>query len=168
VRRQGFAVATCDIFMRKPLVADSLVYVSGAPRKIVAKPYISPKTTRLFDWYLRRCEEVIDVALDAINTKRASRRLEPHELLTVCMFDTFNPKRIQSTSERPSAMDPAARSLERNARAAIGELQNRATPNRKAIDRLARRYSRRPRQPNHVVRRQRDDLIVAASPARIT
>jgi ADP-heptose:LPS heptosyltransferase len=60
VRRQGFAVATCDIFMRKPLVADSLVYVSGAPRKIVAKPYISPKTTRLFDWYLRRCEEVID------------------------------------------------------------------------------------------------------------
>jgi ADP-heptose:LPS heptosyltransferase len=59
VRRQGFAVASCDIFMRKPLVADSLVYVSGAPRKIVAKPYISPKTQRLFDWYLGRCEQVI-------------------------------------------------------------------------------------------------------------
>lgn len=60
VRRQGFAVATCDIFMRKPLVADSLVYASGAPRKIVAKPYISPKTRRLFDWYLGRCQQVID------------------------------------------------------------------------------------------------------------
>lgn len=60
VRRQGFAIATCDIFMRKPLVADSLVYVSGAPQKIVAKPYLSPKTQRLFDWYLARCQRVID------------------------------------------------------------------------------------------------------------
>jgi ADP-heptose:LPS heptosyltransferase len=60
VRRQGFAVATCDIFMRKPLVADSLVYVSGAPRKIVSKPYLSRKTQRLFDWYLARCHQVID------------------------------------------------------------------------------------------------------------
>ena len=60
VRRQGFALVTCDIFMRKPLVADSLVYVSGAPRKIVAKPYQSAKTQRAFDWYLERCQEVID------------------------------------------------------------------------------------------------------------
>lgn len=60
VRRQGFAIATCDIFMRKPLVADSLIYASGAPRKIVTKPYLSPKTQRLFDWYLQRCTQVID------------------------------------------------------------------------------------------------------------
>lgn len=60
VRRQGFAIATCDSFMRKPLVADSLIYVSGAPRKIVAQPYISPKTHRLFDWYLQRCTQIID------------------------------------------------------------------------------------------------------------
>ena len=60
VRRQGFALAACDIFMRKPLVADSLVYVSGAPRKIVAKPYQSAKTQRAFDWYLKRCHKVID------------------------------------------------------------------------------------------------------------
>jgi len=60
VRRQGFAVATCDIFMRKPLVADALVHASGAPRKIVTKPYLSPKTQRLFDWYLGRCQQVID------------------------------------------------------------------------------------------------------------
>lgn len=60
LRRQGFAVATCDIFMRKPLVADSLVYVSGAPRKIVARPYVSAKTARAFAWYLGRCQQIID------------------------------------------------------------------------------------------------------------
>jgi ADP-heptose:LPS heptosyltransferase len=46
--------------MRKPLVADSLIYVSGAPTRIVAKPYLSLKTQRLFDWYLARCQRVID------------------------------------------------------------------------------------------------------------
>lgn len=60
VRRQNFAIATCDIFMRKPLVADSLIDVSGAPRTIVAKPYLSHKTQRLFDWYLGRVSQVID------------------------------------------------------------------------------------------------------------
>jgi len=59
VRRQNFAIATCDMFLRKPLVADSLVYASAAPRKIVTRPYLSPKTERLFRWYLRRCE-IID------------------------------------------------------------------------------------------------------------
>lgn len=60
VRRHGFAVALLDSFMRKPLVADSLIYVSGAPTRIVTKPYLSPKTQRLFDWYLARCQRVID------------------------------------------------------------------------------------------------------------
>ena len=60
LRRQNFAVALLDSFMRKPLVADSLIYVSGAPTRIVAKPYLSPKTQRLFDWYLARCQRVVD------------------------------------------------------------------------------------------------------------
>jgi ADP-heptose:LPS heptosyltransferase len=60
VRRRGFAITICDMYMRKPLAADSLVYVSGAPRRIVAKPNTSPKTKRLFDWYLARCQQVID------------------------------------------------------------------------------------------------------------
>lgn len=60
LRRQNFAIATLDSFMRKPLVADNLIYVSGAPTRIVAKPYLSPKTQRLFDWYLARCQSVID------------------------------------------------------------------------------------------------------------
>ena len=60
VRRQNFAVALLDSFMRKPLVADSLIYVSGAPTRIVARPYLSSKTQRLFDWYLARCQRVTD------------------------------------------------------------------------------------------------------------
>ncbi len=63
LRRQNFAVALLDSFMRKPLVADSLIYVSGAPTCIVAKPYLSAKTQRLFDWYLARCQRVIDTGL---------------------------------------------------------------------------------------------------------
>ncbi|HEY3919031.1 MAG TPA: glycosyltransferase family 9 protein [Stellaceae bacterium] len=60
VRRQNFAIALLDSFMRKPLVADGLIYVSGAPTSVVAKPYLSAKTQRLFDWYLARCSRVID------------------------------------------------------------------------------------------------------------
>lgn len=60
VRRQNFAVALLDSFMRKPLVADSLIYVSGAPTSVVTKPYLSPKTQRLFDWFLARNSRVID------------------------------------------------------------------------------------------------------------
>jgi ADP-heptose:LPS heptosyltransferase len=60
VRRQGFAVAVCDSFFRKPLVADTLVYVSGAKLRIVAQPYISPKTEALFDWHLSRVHRVIE------------------------------------------------------------------------------------------------------------
>jgi ADP-heptose:LPS heptosyltransferase len=60
VRRQGFAVAICDIFMRKPLVADALIYVSGAPRRIVTKPHTNPRTAGTFAWYLQRCTRAID------------------------------------------------------------------------------------------------------------
>lgn len=60
VRRQGFAVAICDAYLRKPLVADSLVYASAAPLRIVAAPYTSPKTQGQFDWYLARVHQVID------------------------------------------------------------------------------------------------------------
>src|SRR5262249_11993196 len=44
VRRQGFATVLLDSFMRKPLVADALVDVAGAPQRVVTKPYLSPKT----------------------------------------------------------------------------------------------------------------------------
>lgn len=60
VRRQGFAVAVCDSYFRQPLVADALVDASGAPLRIVAQPYTSPKTQAMFDWHLARVHRVID------------------------------------------------------------------------------------------------------------
>lgn len=60
VRRQGFAVAVCDSYLRQPLVADALVYASGAPLRVVAQPYTSPKTQAQFDWHLARVHRVID------------------------------------------------------------------------------------------------------------
>ena len=64
-------------------------------------------------------------------------------------------------------MDAAARCFERTASAIVGELQDRTTTNSEPIDRLARRDARVAREPEHVIRRQRDDLVVAAKPARI-
>lgn len=51
VRRQRFAIAVCDSFFRKALAADSLVWFSGAPRRILGQPWISRKTQAEFAYY---------------------------------------------------------------------------------------------------------------------
>jgi len=60
VKRQGFQVAVCDMFMRKVLTADSLVWMSRAPRRIVCKPFITDKTKSEWEWYLALATQVID------------------------------------------------------------------------------------------------------------
>jgi len=60
VRRQGFAVAVCDMFMRKTLTADSLVWASRAPQRIVALPFITERTRAEYEWYLARATRVIE------------------------------------------------------------------------------------------------------------
>jgi len=60
VKRQGFRTAVCDMFMRKVLTADSLVWMSRAEDRIVCRPFITEKTEREFEWYLRRATRVID------------------------------------------------------------------------------------------------------------
>jgi len=60
VRRQGFAVAVCDMFMRKTLTADSLVWASRAPERIVARPFITERTRAEYAWYLGRATRVVD------------------------------------------------------------------------------------------------------------
>ena len=60
VRRQGFAVAICDMYLRRPLVADALLWVSGAPERIATNPHSSPRTAAVFSWYLQRCTRTID------------------------------------------------------------------------------------------------------------
>ncbi|MFD2234488.1 glycosyltransferase family 9 protein [Phaeospirillum tilakii] len=60
VRRQGFAVAVCDMFMRKTLTADSLVWASRAPQRIVSQPFVTDRTRAEYRWYLARATRVID------------------------------------------------------------------------------------------------------------
>ena len=108
-----------------------------------------------------RLDKVINVAVDTIDAERSRRGLERHECLTV------NSERIEPASKRPPAMDPASRAVQRDARAAIDKLQNRPPPNSEAIDRRARRETRRPRKPQHVIRRQRDNFVAATKSASI-
>jgi len=60
VRRQGFAVAVCDMFMRKVMTADSLVWMSRADSRIVCTPFVTERTRREYAWYLAKTTRVID------------------------------------------------------------------------------------------------------------
>jgi ADP-heptose:LPS heptosyltransferase len=60
IRRQGFRVAVCDMFMRKVLTADSLVWMSRAPERIVCAPFVTDRTRAEYAWYLERATRVID------------------------------------------------------------------------------------------------------------
>jgi ADP-heptose:LPS heptosyltransferase len=60
VRRQAFAVAVSDIYFRKALTADSLVWFSAAPVKVMSKPYISDATKGEFSYYMGEGVRIID------------------------------------------------------------------------------------------------------------
>ena len=53
------AVAVCDSYFRRALMADSLVWVSAAPRQVVSLPYISEPTRSEFNYYLSQVGEII-------------------------------------------------------------------------------------------------------------
>jgi ADP-heptose:LPS heptosyltransferase len=59
VRRLAPAVAVCDSYFRRALMADSLVWVSAAPRQVVSLPYISESTRSEFNYYLSQASEII-------------------------------------------------------------------------------------------------------------
>ena len=60
VRMLAPEVAVCDSFLRRALMADSLVWVSGAPRKVVSLPYINEPTRAEFTYYMSQVDEIID------------------------------------------------------------------------------------------------------------
>ena len=60
VRKQAFAIAVSDIFFRKALTADSLVWFADAPRTIVSAPYISDTTRSEFGYYIKQVDALID------------------------------------------------------------------------------------------------------------
>jgi len=52
-----------DAFFRRALMADSLVWVTGAPRTSVSYPYINEPTRSEFTYYTSQCTEVIDTGM---------------------------------------------------------------------------------------------------------
>ena len=60
VRMLGIRVAVCDSYYRRAMMADSLVWVSGAPKTIVSYPYINEATRAEFLYYLSQVSEIID------------------------------------------------------------------------------------------------------------
>lgn len=60
VRALAPAVAVCDSYFRRALMADSLVWVSGAPSTVVSLPYISEDVRAVFTYYLSQATRIID------------------------------------------------------------------------------------------------------------
>jgi ADP-heptose:LPS heptosyltransferase len=60
LRRRNFATAVCDMFMRKAMTADSLVWMSRAKRQVVCQPFVTERTRAEYAWYLARATQVID------------------------------------------------------------------------------------------------------------
>lgn len=60
LRRRNFRIAVCDMFMRKVMTADTLVWHSRAEARVVCTPFITDRTRAEYGWYLRRATKVID------------------------------------------------------------------------------------------------------------
>ena len=60
VRRLAVAVATCDSYLRRVLMADSLVWAAAAPRTVVSLPYVNEPTRAPFTWYLSQVDAIVD------------------------------------------------------------------------------------------------------------
>lgn len=60
LRRAGYDVVAAPAFFRKVMLHDSLVLATGAPERIVARAFRSPRTRREFDWTEAQMTRVID------------------------------------------------------------------------------------------------------------
>jgi len=60
VRSLAPEIAVCDSYMRRALMADSLVWMSGAPKQIVSVPYVSERTRSEFNYYISGADNIID------------------------------------------------------------------------------------------------------------
>jgi len=60
VRRLAAKIAVCDSYLRRSMMADSLVWISGAPETIVSMPYVSEPTRPEFTFYLSQASRIID------------------------------------------------------------------------------------------------------------
>jgi len=60
VRLLAPAIAVCDSYFRRALMADSLVWFAAAPRSVVSLPYVNEPTRAEFTYFLSQIDELID------------------------------------------------------------------------------------------------------------
>jgi len=60
VRKLAPEVVLCDSYFRRALMADSLVWLTGAPKTVVSLPHVSRRVRPEFSYYLGQVSEVID------------------------------------------------------------------------------------------------------------
>ncbi len=60
VRRLGAAVCVNDSYFRRALMADSLAWVSGAPKTISSLPYIGEPNRQEFLYYLSQVSDIVN------------------------------------------------------------------------------------------------------------
>ncbi len=60
VRRLAADTAVCDSYLRRAMMADSLVWASAARRAVVSMPYVNEPTRSEFTFYLSQVDEIID------------------------------------------------------------------------------------------------------------
>lgn len=60
VRRLAPEVAVCDSYLRRAMMADSLVWGAAAKRAVVSMPYVNEPTRSEFTFYLSQVDEIVD------------------------------------------------------------------------------------------------------------
>ena len=60
VRRMAPKVTICDSYLRRAMMADSLVWVASAPTSVVSLPFINEPTRTEFSYYLSQVDRIID------------------------------------------------------------------------------------------------------------
>ena len=60
VRQIAPAITICDSYLRRAIMADSLVWMANAPKSISSLPFINEPTRTEFTYYLSQVDQVID------------------------------------------------------------------------------------------------------------
>ncbi len=60
VRRLVPETAVCDSYLRRAMMADSLIWASAAKRTVVSMPYVNEPTRSEFNYYLSQVDDIID------------------------------------------------------------------------------------------------------------
>ena len=60
VRQIAPAVTICDSYLRRALMADSLLWMAAAPKSITSLPFINEPTRAEFTYYLSQVDQIVD------------------------------------------------------------------------------------------------------------